>query len=121
MALSRHFEPKRVVIVQRFHFHKRDQAAGKSIANYDANLRKLASQCNFGDHLEETLHDHFVCGLKHEAIQRLLLSEVDLTYTKAMEIVSSIEAAVKTQQNSTKAIKARPFSRKAAHYSSDQC
>ena len=73
-ALRRHFEPKRVVIAQRFHFHKRDQATGESIADYDASLRKLASQCKFGDSLEEALRDRFVCGLRHEAIQRRLLS-----------------------------------------------
>ena len=28
-TLRRHFEPKRVVIAQRFHFHKHDQAAGE--------------------------------------------------------------------------------------------
>ena len=92
-TLRRHFEPKRVVIAQRFHFHKRDQAAGESIADYDASLRKLASQCSFGDSLEEALRDRFVCGLRHEAIQRRLLSEADLTYAKAMEIASGMEAA----------------------------
>ena len=47
-ALPRHFEPERVVIAQRFHFHKCDQAAGESTADYDVNLRKLTSQCNLG-------------------------------------------------------------------------
>ena len=35
----------------------------------------------------------FVCSLRHEAIQRRLLSEVDLTYAKAIEIASGMEAA----------------------------
>ena len=81
------------MIAQRFHFHKRDQATGESIADYDASLRKLASQCKFGDSLEEALRDRFVCGLRHEAIQRRLLSEADLSYAKAMEIASAMEAA----------------------------
>lgn len=92
-ALQNHFEPKRVVIAQRFHFHKCDQLEGESIANYDARLKKLASHCNFGNHLEEALCDRFVCGLRHEAIQRRLLSEGDLTYAKAMEIPGAMEAA----------------------------
>ena len=99
--LRSHFEPKRIVIAQQFHFHKRNQAVGESIADYDASLRKLASQCQFGDHLEETLGDRFVCGLGHEAIQRRLLSEVDLTYAKAMEIASGMEVA----DRDTKALK----------------
>ena len=92
-TLRRHFEPKRTVIADRFHFHKRDQAAGESIADYDAHLRKLAIHCNFGATLDEVLRDHFVCGLRHDAIQRRLLSETALTYTKAMEIAQSMEAA----------------------------
>ena len=50
--------------------HKRDQAAGESIADFDAALRKLAVHCQFGENLQETLRDQFVCGLHHEAIQR---------------------------------------------------
>ena len=45
------------MIAQRFHFHKCDQLEGGSIADYDARLRKLATHCNFADHLEEALRD----------------------------------------------------------------
>ena len=48
-ALRKHFEPKRVVTAERFHFHKRNQAMGESIADYDAALRRLATHCNFGN------------------------------------------------------------------------
>ena len=61
-ALCNHFEPKRSVITERFHFHKRDQAAGETISDFDAALRKLAIHCQFGDTLQETLRDRFVCG-----------------------------------------------------------
>ena len=36
MALCNHLELKRSVITERFHFHKQDQAAGETIANFDA-------------------------------------------------------------------------------------
>ena len=66
--LTAHFECKRLVILERFYFHKRVQAIGESIADFDAALRKLAIHCQFGAHLEECeLHDRFVCGLQHEA------------------------------------------------------
>ena len=94
-ALSNHFEPKRSVITERFHFHKRDQAAGETISDFDATLRKLAIHCQFGDVLQETLRDRFVCGLRHEAIQRRLLSESSLTYKNALEIARGMEAADK--------------------------
>ena len=42
-ALKKHFEPKRVLIAERLHFHKRNQAMGESIADYDAANRRLAT------------------------------------------------------------------------------
>ena len=91
--LRRHYEPKRAVIAERFHFHKRDQAMGESIADYDAALRKLATHCKFEGYLEDALRDRFVCGLRNEAMQRRLLGEADLTYSKAMELAQAMEAA----------------------------
>ena len=92
-ALVNHYEPQRVIITERFHFYKRDQSAGESITDYDAALRKLATHCAFGTTLDDALRDRFVCGLRHESIQRRLLSEKDLNYTKAMEIARAMEAA----------------------------
>ena len=40
-----------------------------------------------------------MCGLRHEAIQRRLLSETDLTYGKAMDIASAMEAADKNTKS----------------------
>lgn len=91
--LKDHFLPKRSTIAERFHFHKRDQAAGESVAEYNAALTKLAVDCKFGNVLQETLCDRFVCGLRHEAIQRRLLSETALTYATAIETARSMEAA----------------------------
>ena len=95
-ALKKHYEPKRSVITERYHFHKRDQQVGETIAEFDAALRKLAAHCQFGEGLTECLRDRFVCGLKNEAIQRQLLSEADdLTYQKAVDIARGMEAADK--------------------------
>ena len=90
-ALCHHYEPKRTTIAERFHFHKRDQTAGESVSDFDAALRKLAIHCNFAANLEDSLRDRFVCGLRHDAMQRRLLSEKELTYKKAMEIYGGRE------------------------------
>ena len=102
-VLSRHFQPRRLVIAERFHFHRRAQAVGESIAEFDAALRKLATHCEFGETLEETLRDRFVCGLRHEATQRRLLTEHGLTYAKALEISKGMEVA----DSSTLSLKTR--------------
>ena len=44
-ALHNHFEPKPLVIVQRFHFHRRNQLPNESVAEYVAELRLLSTQC----------------------------------------------------------------------------
>ena len=43
VELKKHFEPKKVVIAERFNFHRRNQAPDESIAEYVAELRKLTT------------------------------------------------------------------------------
>ena len=96
--LKNHFEPKKVVIVERFNFYRRNQQVGESIATYVAELRRLATDCAFNAHLTEALRDKFVCGLRSEATQRRLLAEKDLTFTKAVEIAQGMEVAARDTQ-----------------------
>ena len=49
--LKDHYEPKKIVIAERFRFYKRPQKEGESIAVYLAELRRLAKYCDFGDYL----------------------------------------------------------------------
>ncbi len=98
-VLTQHFESKPLVIAERFHFHKRAQAIGESIADYMAELRRLTTHCQFGGHLDEALHDRLVCGLRDVDIERKLLAVPDLTLTKALEIAQGSEAAVKTAKS----------------------
>ena len=97
-VLKAHYEPKSLVIVERFHFHKREQSAGESIAEYIAELRRLAAKCAFAGYLDEALRGRFVCGLRSEATQKKLLTESDLTIAKAVEIALNSEAAHKNAQ-----------------------
>ena len=57
-----------------------------------AELRKLATHCDFRDYLNEVLRDRLVCGLVNHNIQRKLLTEADLSLTRALEIAQSMEA-----------------------------
>ena len=92
--LNAHFELPRIKIAEHFHFRKREQAAGETIAEYDAALCKLASHCNFGANLETELRDQIVCGLQQESVQRHL-TKPGLTYKKTIEIVQAAESAEK--------------------------
>ena len=87
-----------MVIAERFHFHRRNQAAGESVVEYLAELRRLATHCEFKDYLAEALRNQLVCGLRSESIQKNLLARADLTLTKAIEIAQGMEAAERNAQ-----------------------
>ena len=97
-ALQTHFEPKPVVIAERFQFHRRNQEPGESVAEYKAELQRQAASCKFGDYLPQAIRDHLVCGLRSESTQKCLLVEGDLTLTKALDIAQSMEAADRNTQ-----------------------
>ena len=97
-ALKAHIEPKPPIVAQTLHFHRRDQAQGESVAEYLAELRHLASKCNFGAYLDEALRDRLVCGQWSEAIQKRLLSEPEPTLARVLEITQGMKAAHKQAQ-----------------------
>ena len=97
-ALKKHFGPKRIIIAERFRFHRREQAVGETIADYEAELRRLAIHCEFQEYLDQALRDRLVCGLKSEATQKRLLSEPNLTLKRAIEVAQSMEAAERNTQ-----------------------
>ena len=51
--LNKHYDPKPLVIAERFKFHKRNQQADESIDEFCAALQKHASTCQFGTFSDE--------------------------------------------------------------------
>ena len=92
-VLLAHFRPKPLLIAERFRFYQRNQAAGESVHDFLADLRRLAITCEFEHFLDQALRDRFVCGLRAEGMQKRLLTEPDLNITRALELARSIEAA----------------------------
>ena len=96
--LQEHFEP--AVISERYKFHDCFQAPHESIADFVANLRKLASNCEFVcaqcSKLDENLRDRFVIGINSETIRRRLLGEkATMTFEQGVQIAQSIDLASK--------------------------
>ena len=71
------------MIEESFRFYQRLQREGETIANYMAELHGLSKHCDFGDYLDPTLRHQLVCELYHEAVQRKIFAESELTLTKA--------------------------------------
>ena len=91
--LESHFKPKHVKIAKRFRFYKRNQQPGETMSEYVAELRRLATTCEFRMFLNKALCDRLVCGLREEAMQRQLLAEPSLDLKKACELAQGMEAA----------------------------
>ena len=94
-TMKDHQNPKPSEIVQRFKFHTCVRKSNQTVGVFVAELRRLSEHCNFGDKLEDALRDRIVCGIQDERIQRRLLAETTLTFTKALEIAQSMETAAK--------------------------
>ena len=93
--MKAHREPKPSVIVQRYQFNSRQRSTSETVAEYVAAFRKPAEHCNFGDTLDEMLRDRLVCGIANAAVQKRLLTEPELTFTKAVTIAQAVELAEK--------------------------
>ncbi|UYV67231.1 K02A2.6-like, partial [Cordylochernes scorpioides] len=72
-----------------------NHADEESISDYLVEIKRLASSCNFGNFLEDSLCDKIVCGLYNAKIQNRILSEGDISLAKVIEIALSMEAAEK--------------------------
>ena len=94
-TLKDHLAPKPLIIGERFKFYTHNQREGESISCYSAELKKLATHCEFGAFLIEALRDRLVCGLRADyiAIQDKLLTTADLTFTSAIDISVGMEQA----------------------------
>ncbi|KAL7298999.1 hypothetical protein TKK_0008096 [Trichogramma kaykai] len=90
-----HLQPKPSCITERYKFKERRQQAGENVKQYIASLKKLSIHCEFGNNLENQLRDQFAWGLKCDATKKRLLGEKDLTYQKAMETATALEAATR--------------------------
>lgn len=97
--LKNHFNPKPSEIVQRFKFDSRTRKPTESVAEYVAELRKLAQDCNYGVTLNQMLRDRLVCGINDDRTQRRLLSETDLTFDSALSLAQAMETANRNVQD----------------------
>lgn len=60
-------------------------------------MSNIPFYCNSGDTLELILRDRIVCGINDTQTQKCLLSEKNITYTKAEEIALALKSAVQLQ------------------------
>ena len=93
--MTEHFHPQQSEIVHCFRFNSHVRHPGESVAMYVAEIKRLAVLCNFKDTLDEMLRDRIVCRIADERWQQRLLSEKELTYESALELVLRLDGAEK--------------------------
>lgn len=94
--LTNHLCPKQLEIPARVTFLNRKQSESERVNLYVAELRKLALPCNYPeDMLKIMLRDVFVSGLRSKDMMNRLFTEKDLTFERAVEIATSMEASAK--------------------------
>ena len=96
-ALTNHYDPQPSETLQRFRFHTKFRKDEESVASCVSLLRSLAQECNLNvGTIDEMLCDRLVCVINKGNIQNRLLSKVKLTYEKALKMVHSMEASMKS-------------------------
>ncbi|XP_016094176.1 uncharacterized protein [Sinocyclocheilus grahami] len=91
------YVPKKNVLSERYSFRARKQLNGESLSEYVAELKGLASTCEFGVSLEEQLRDQLVYGICNKDLRARLLSAAygePLTWPKVLDIVNNFECTV---------------------------
>jgi len=90
--LLNHIRPPRFETTERAKFHKITREDNEGMKAFILRLQQQASNCNFGNQLQEQLRDRIVAGVNSAEIERKLLEVSELTYKKAVEILENSES-----------------------------
>ena len=75
------------VIMERHKFNTRNQKEGEPFQSFVADLKILASTCEYDALRDDLIRDKIVCGVTSSFVRKQLLKERDLTLDRAIEIV----------------------------------
>ena len=81
--LNSQFGVKKLVLAERYRFYVYKQQDKQSLSEYLAELRRLASTCQWSEeYLADNLRDKFVMGLRNERLLQQLLTQ---DHTKSLD------------------------------------
>ncbi|XP_074039987.1 uncharacterized protein [Leptinotarsa decemlineata] len=73
--LSEHLAPVKSLFAERLKFYTASRETSESVADWEAKIKKLASNCQFGDELGTVMRDIFVIGINDSKIMDRLFEE----------------------------------------------
>jgi len=93
-AFNRYCIGETNVTYERYIFNQRVQQPSESIEDYVADLRKLASTCQFQELEDSLICDRVVVGIRDDTTRRHLLQQKKLTLAEAIDACKASEATV---------------------------
>lgn len=93
-AMEKHYQPKRLVLAERFGLMSMVQKLGKGLHEYYAELQKAANKCCFKtikNHRDADVAMVFIGGLASVDTRKRLLEIKELTSKKALEQAETFE------------------------------
>lgn len=84
-------DPKKNIVMERFHFNSRDQQENEPFNNFLTDLRKLVKSCEYKDQTDSLLRDRIVLGVFDKGLQERLLRVQDLTLNNAVDFCRAAE------------------------------
>ena len=97
--VQRHHNPRPSVIMQRFRFNSCRRKQRQSVSTFVVELRHLTEHCEFGDSMDDMLHDRLVCGINDSRLQRRLLAETSLNFKKRWSWLEHLNRRRKNAQD----------------------
>ncbi|KAK6056210.1 hypothetical protein COOONC_06285 [Cooperia oncophora] len=93
-AMERHYQPKKLVLAERFGLMSKVQKPGQALHEYYAELQKAANTCSFEEiknHRDAVVTMVFIGGLLSVDTRKRLLEKEDLTSKEALEQAEAFE------------------------------
>lgn len=95
--LKNHYKPKALEVAESYKFHHAVQEENETVANYYARLKRLATFCNFGTHLQRALRDQLINGIRSADTRKKLLA-TDRELQQVFDVAIAEEAAKRESQ-----------------------
>ena len=97
-----HLKPRRFTLKERAIFNTLVRKQGQDVKEFIRTLQKQASKCGFEENLEDQLRDRLLAGINDTNLQKRMLLEDSLTFSRAREIcetAASIQSALDDSQS----------------------
>ena len=92
---SEYCNPRKNITILSHKFFTYKQQEGQNFHDFVTELKKISSECEFGNLQDSLIKDMIVCGTKDNLLHERLLRECDLTLPKAISAGHTAEETPK--------------------------